>query len=117
MAIKKADRIKVLVKYSGHCAYCGKEITIKSMQVDHVVSKRAGGADTFENYNPSCRRCNHYKRARNIESFRRLLLDMHNRLKADYLFKIAIDYGIAEIKPFNGEFYFEKVEDGEIESL
>ena len=29
------NRKEVLEKYNGHCAYCGKEITLKEMQVDH----------------------------------------------------------------------------------
>jgi 5-methylcytosine-specific restriction endonuclease McrA len=32
----KINREEVYNKCSGHCAYCGKEITIKQMQVDHI---------------------------------------------------------------------------------
>lgn len=106
--MNKIDRIKVHEKYGGHCAYCGKEITLSEMQVDHMEPKRIGGADTFENYNPACRRCNHYKRGGNIEYLRKMLKTAHERLNKDYLFNVALDYGIVEVKEFDGKFYFEK---------
>ena len=36
MAKKKIDREEVYNKCDGHCAYCGNEITIKQMQIDHI---------------------------------------------------------------------------------
>lgn len=41
--MKKEDRIKVWEKYGHHCAYCGKEIKLEDMQVDHFVPKNRGG--------------------------------------------------------------------------
>lgn len=35
--ITKADRLRVFNKYGGHCAYCGREMEIKEMQVDHMI--------------------------------------------------------------------------------
>ena len=61
--ITKAERLQVFNKYGGYCAYCGKKIEYKDMQVDHMVPLRLGGADDVKNYMPACRSCNHYKRA------------------------------------------------------
>lgn len=61
--MKEKQRQYVYEKYGGHCAYCGEHIEYKDMQVDHINPKRNGGVDSVENYNPSCRLCNHYKRA------------------------------------------------------
>lgn len=36
--ISKRIRELVYAKYNGHCAYCGSEITLKDMQVDHIKS-------------------------------------------------------------------------------
>ena len=33
----KKLRIRVYEKYNGHCAYCGRAIQYKVMQVDHIV--------------------------------------------------------------------------------
>lgn len=116
MGIKKADRLKTYEKCGGKCAYCGKDLNgIHNMQVDHIIPKRKGGEDKLENYNPSCRRCNHYKRSSSLEYLRVMLKTLHSRLLKNYIFNVALDYGIIEIKPFDGKFYFEKVEAGEDE--
>jgi len=108
-------RQKVWLKYNKHCAYCGKELKYKNMQVDHLKpiayapfpNNKNTYVNSFENLMPSCRRCNHYKRANSPEEFRRLIKTLHERIENQYIIKVAIDYGIVNIKPFNGIFYFE----------
>ena len=105
----KIDRQKVYDKYNGHCAYCGKAISIKEMQVDHILSKRNGGTNDIDNLNPSCRLCNHYKRAAGIETFRNDLLDeLIKRLMKIYIFRVALDYGMITINGWDKNFYCEK---------
>ena len=107
----KIDRQKVYDKYNGHCAYCGKAITIKDMQVDHILSKRNGGTDDITNLNPSCRMCNHYKRAADNETFRNDLLgELIKRLMKIYIFRVALDYGMITINNWDKKFYFEKTD-------
>jgi len=127
----KIDRQAVYRKYNGHCAYCGREMEYKEMQVDHLFPKARAhfwnseymkkieglngkDVDDFQNLMPSCRRCNHYKRALDLEEFRRLITTLHERASAQYITKVAIDYGIVEIKPFDGLFYFESPRAGEV---
>ena len=103
------DRQKVYDKYNGHCAYCGKAIAIKDMQVDHILPKRNGGKDDLDNLNPSCRLCNHYKRAYSIECFRDFALGgLIKRLMKVYIFRVALDYGMITINGWDNKFYFEK---------
>jgi len=107
----KVDRIKVHQKYDGHCGYCGKDITLKEMQVDHMKPRWSANDDTihdFSNLMPSCRSCNHYKRADNVEQFRLSMKGLHKRLEKIYINKVAVDFGMIDIKPFEGLFYFEK---------
>lgn len=106
--MKKQIREQVYAKYGGHCAYCGKKIDYKDMQVDHITSLRKGGENSVENYNPSCGRCNHYKRSLDMEEFRDYIITLHERIEKDYITKVAIDYGIVKIEPFDGTFYFER---------
>ena len=114
--MKKNNRKQVYDKYNGHCAYCGKEISIKEMQVDHYypISAPAIGrvkgikTDDVENKMPSCGRCNHYKRALQPESFRFMMKTIHERLMKIYIVKVAVDFGIVKIQPFDGKFYYEK---------
>jgi 5-methylcytosine-specific restriction endonuclease McrA len=106
----RVDREKVHVKYGGYCAYCGKMITLKGMQVDHINPKWNGGTDAEDNLNPSCRSCNHYKREKNLEQYREYMKTLHERVSAIYISKVALDYGVIRIKPFDGLFHFEKLE-------
>ena len=112
MMTKGEKRQAVYDKYSGHCAYCGKQIEYKDMQVDHITPQRRYAdkkiADRLENLNPSCRRCNHYKRTCDLEGFRELIMTLHNRIRKQYLNKVAEDYGIVEVKEWDGKFYFER---------
>lgn len=111
------EREKVYQKYNGHCAYCGREITIKEMQVDHyypvsacAIGKAKGiNTEDFENKMPSCSRCNHYKRALQPATFKLMMKTLHERIAKIYINKVAIDYGIIKITPFTGQFYFEYV--------
>lgn len=117
MAINKKTRVAVYRKYNGHCAYCGREIACKDMQVDHFKPLRAwnaedAGADDFSNLMPACRMCNHYKRANSLETFRRYIAEIPSKLRENYIFKVGIAYGnvIENEKPI--VFYFE--EDGNV---
>lgn len=120
------EREIIYNKYDGHCAYCGKEIKFKEMQVDHFHPKHLTGwirspkmaelyklppeINDISNKMPSCWRCNHYKRGHTIKGFRMLMATIHERLMKIYIVKVSIDFGIVKIEPFKGEFYYEYVE-------
>lgn len=110
-SIPKSVRQKVLDKYGGHCAYCGKELDLKTLRVDHLHPHYLGGEDTFENYMPSCYQCNFYKSTLSLEKFRGQILTLHERIAKPFIARLGMDYGIIEIKPFNGKFYFEEIEE------
>lgn len=113
MSFSKFIREQVYRKYNGHCAYCGREIKISEMQVDHFIPKRGWseqGSDDFENLMPSCRLCNHYKRANSLETFRRYIAEIPKKLKQNYIYKVGLVYGnvLENEKPIL--FYFERVQ-------
>lgn len=115
--ISKKTRIEVYNKYDGHCAYCGKKVDYKDFQLDHLIPRQRERFKTyteaeiecFENYMPSCRRCNHYKRAHSLEVFRKNIEEIPKKLFRDnYIYKIGLDYNlIEEHKPSKIKFYFE----------
>ncbi|MDD4541948.1 MAG: HNH endonuclease signature motif containing protein [Eubacteriales bacterium] len=113
--MKKDLRIQTYNKYDGRCAYCGKKIEYKEMQVDHIVPLVSCSvpeiANNITNLNPSCRRCNHYKRSSSLEVFRHMLMTLHERVQDIYICKVAVDYGIIKMEPWDGKFYFERCED------
>lgn len=120
----KIDRMKVFEKYGGHCAYCGQEISLKQMQVDHYWPQRAHNLDAFyeklpginhfDNLMPACRQCNHYKRANLPDNWRETMATLHQRVQKIYIFQVAVNFGMADIREWDGKFYFEKVQAGEI---
>lgn len=111
--ISKKDRMLIYNKFDGHCAYCGIKIEYKDMQVDHIIplegwSKQ--GSDTLDNMFPTCRSCNHYKRARTLEGWRRILEKTPQTLERDcYTYRQAVRFGTVTPTPKNIVFYFEKV--------
>jgi hypothetical protein len=117
--MNQKQRISVYTKYDGHCAYCGKPIEYKDMQVDHLIPQHAYISIPTEivnsetNLMPSCRRCNHYKRANSLGLFRAYLKDMRNKVIGTYLGKVSVDYNMIEWKGWDGKFYFERMESDE----
>lgn len=116
MAISKKTRIAVYKKFDGHCAYCGRHIAYNDMQVDHFKPQRAwnpedSGTDDIENLMPSCRMCNHYKRAHDLETFRRYIAEIPRKLQENYIYKVGVVYGNVLESPKAIKFYFEKARD------
>lgn len=116
MAFNKAVRQTVYEKYGGRCAYCGRKIAYKDMQVDHFKPKRGweeSGSDDLSNLMPSCRMCNHYKRANSLETFRIYIQEIPRKLRLNYIYKVGLVYGnvLENEKPI--KFYFETVKDGD----
>lgn len=111
MSISKSVRQVVYEKFGGRCAYCGRKIDYKDMQVDHFIPKRGyseSGSDNISNLMPSCRMCNHYKRANSLEIFRTYIQEIPRKLRQNYIYKVGVEYGnvIENEKPI--VFYFEK---------
>lgn len=120
--IPKKVREAVYNKYGGHCAYCGKVLEQKGWQLDHLIPvqrerfKRYSEEEIecFENYVPSCRRCNHYKRAHSLEVFRKYIEEIPAKLYRDnYIYKVGLDYGLVEAHEHKIKFYFEEYEERE----
>ncbi len=109
----KIDRIAVYNKYSGHCAYCGEEITLKNFQVDHkhpkCLSHFEPDLDTNrqDNLMPACRKCNNHKAGMRLELFRSEIGRQVERLKKNTQFCRALRYKQIKITESSIIFYFE----------
>ena len=120
MAISKKTREIVYEKYGRRCAYCGREIAYKDMQVDHFYPQSNftfENPDRLGNLMPSCRMCNHYKRAHSLETFRSYIEEIPRKLRQNYIYKVGLVYEnvIEEVKPIR--FYFEKCDGIEPEEI
>ena len=117
--MKKEQRLEVYQKYGGHCAYCGKAIEYKDMQVDHISSryrhrmnldgKSEDELDALENFNPSCRMCNFRKGVLTIEQFRAEIACQAATEMKRFQARMSEAYGLIEHHPERKvKFYFEK---------
>ena len=106
-SLSKNMRREIYEMYGGHCAYCGREIDIKDMQVDHVQSVYLGGEDERSNYRPACRSCNFYKSTMSVEGLREQLGLIAGRLEKLFIFRLALAYGLIQLTGRPVKFYFE----------
>ena len=107
--LTKEQRKQVYDMFNGHCAYCGCEIALSDMQVDHIVSLHRDGADDLSNMFPACRSCNKYKSTLTLDGFRKALERMPTVLQRDSTtYRIAVRYGLIIPNEHKVEFYFEK---------
>lgn len=128
MVFSKQKRIEIHSKYNGKCAYCGEDILLKDMQIDHIIPQEMYVKHVRNNFripsflkhltevdmnhddnlNPSCRVCNKWKSAHDLEFFRRELSEQVKRLnERSSNYRIAKKYNQIEevVKPI--VFYFE----------
>ena len=115
-SISKKERDDVYAKFDGRCAYCGKPIEYKEMQVDHIKAHmNRGGKDEVDNYFPACPVCNRVKCDSTLEGFKKRIKrcgEIHRARKTPIMAdsdKIAIAYGLTE-EDHEIKFYFEEKE-------
>lgn len=107
-AIPKKTRIRVYRKYGGHCAYCGRPISYKEMQADHVTPLYwHNGQNEEANYNPACRACNFYKSTMPLDKFRHNLETLLDRVRKEFIYRLAVQYGLVTERPHKIIFYCE----------
>lgn len=108
----KEQRKLVYQMYDGRCAYCGCELELKDMQVDHFNSVYAyDGKNEIENYMPSCRQCNFYKSTGTVEQFRQNLKEtMLKGLKKTFQYRLLVKYDLIQENDKEIKFYFEEHE-------
>lgn len=117
-SIPKKVREQVYQLCNGHCAYCGCEITMKEMQVDHflaiengvAIANGRGEVDSQDNYLPACRSCNYYKSSMFLDQFRAMVFRWPDILLRDSVtFRNAVRFGQVTITQHDPKFYYEEI--------
>jgi len=85
-------RKNILTRDNHHCQYCGG--SRGSMTVDHVIPKRLGGQEAWENLVCACSKCNNRKGDRTPEEAGMKLIRRPTR--PTYITFIQRNYGIAQ---------------------
>ena len=57
----KFNRQNLLERDDFRCQYCGKNLPVKELNMDHVVPRDRGGGTSWENVVTSCIKCNSKK--------------------------------------------------------
>jgi len=68
--VTRVDTVKLFYDSPKKCFYCGKELTLKTMTIDHFVPLSKGGKHEIENLRICCRTCNTSKGAKLYEEWR-----------------------------------------------
>lgn len=96
-----------------------QKIIEKLVKIKALAERGIGGEqqtaqeiNSIENYMPACRMCNFYKSTMSIESFRKQLETLPERLDKIFIYRLAKKYGIVKEKCENVKFYFEEVKNG-----
>lgn len=62
MSLKnRSKKSKLLELYGSRCFYCGTELPIESLDIEHVIPRISGGNNNIENLRLSCTKCNSSK--------------------------------------------------------
>ena len=121
--LSQAERKAVYDKYNGHCAYCGCDIPFKGFNVNHLhclrnyeYTEEFTGIDvhSIDNLMPACGSCNRYKATMDLETFRKQLQKIPDRLQRDVcIYNIALRYKMVQENRKPIKFYFERVKEDE----
>lgn len=123
-----SKREQVRKKFGGLCAYSGKPLE-PDWQIDHITPKEhyrmglvQGNPNDIDNLIPVQRILNHYKRCKDLKSWRNYLSTLHLRIaklpknprspktiahKA-YLIEVAGYFQITADRPFDGIFFMDE---------
>lgn len=100
------------MKYGGLCAYCGKPLE-DTFHIDHRIPLYRGWEDkpkddSDDNKEPSCPRCNRWKKVFTVDEFRKEIEAQKERLMKIPQFRLALDYGLIQFTNNQVTFHFEK---------
>ncbi|MGH7285477.1 MAG: HNH endonuclease, partial [Polyangiaceae bacterium] len=56
--IVRLTRRNLMFRDGFQCQYCAKRPALRDLNIDHVIPRSRGGADTWENLVTACRNCN-----------------------------------------------------------
>lgn len=89
----------LLRQSGGRCIYCGHELTVSNMTIDHIIPKSAGGGDAETNLIACCKECNAKKADQTLGVF---LLQKGSAKRTAYLNRLSTLLNGKRISPEKG---------------
>ena len=113
---KMRDRkVRPFLDQSGwRCVYCGTNLDVESIWIDHVIPRSAGGETNQNNCVASCQSCNMTKTVRTIEEFRFVCIKKKygipsfTKKQIKWLMKEGFDFEKVVYSKEDFKFHFEK---------
>lgn len=69
VGVSERDWVRLVIRYGGRCAYCGR-FPRKKIHMDHVVPLKLAGRHAIGNVLPACEKCNFSKNGRLLSDWR-----------------------------------------------
>lgn len=66
----KEERKRLLEEFDCKCAYCGCDLNLRTMQLDHIIPLERNGKEELSNIFPVCKDCNTYKGLQTYNDFK-----------------------------------------------
>lgn len=83
------------------CSYCGTELELEKLELEHIFPKCLGGTDNVENLTLACRNCNTRKSKKTVEVFLKEIGVEGFEKTADVTIKAVME------KRISGRFHYE----------
>lgn len=102
--MEKDDKVKILQKYSGRCAYCGCQLTEETVLTDILPSENPDE----ELQVPACKVCYENRQGKSLQEFRHFIANTTEELKANQMYRLGMQYNRFTVSRSPVEFYFER---------
>ena len=98
----RLTRRNLMLRDQYQCQYCGRRPSVRDLNVDHVLPRSRGGADSWENLVISCRGCHLRKGRRTPAEASMALLNVPQRPRWSTAtqIRLVVREPIAEWQPF-----------------
>lgn len=113
---RREFRHSVLNKYDSKCAYCGCELSINSLRLDHIIPVKRGefkatkNSELLNDFNPCCNSCNSSKGALSIKDWKKIIISrLDNLVDSNYNLRLLVVLDIIRMTDTRILFYYEKL--------
>ena len=107
-----AERKMVHKRYGGHCAYCGKIISLSQMEISVVSKMKYAHKKDLNLILPSCRVCNRGRKTKSIPQYRNDIRQAHEiLLRYKGIYGLTVRFHKVNWSGDNFKFYFEQEEE------